>query len=503
MQEEQQAKQAEAEPKKKKGKKQEEEPPKDNKVVDIATRRKKKIAETAKEEAKPEESPEEDKPEESPEEAEKKEKEGAVRKREFSRFMTKGQFALLSDEDKAAYLDKFKSSSHKERPPRVKARPSSSIHDFSHEYTEEELQSMHEELQSELEGMNTENRASINRESIGAANDVSTDDLKEAGEDLRNNSEEIAEGVAKRFQNRPQLLKTGLSNLRKMWGTADTTPNEDDDEEHAEMKEMLSLKEKRQTRDMLTQVTKYALLGAGIVALAAAATPVAFVIGHVLFDMYGDDLMKRRDGSKDLEVDKAMMKNRKLQKENDLMKNAERERKEQIKAKLRAQREEEKRRKEEEEAEERAERLNEAAEDDQTKSDEEPLEPKEQEDADTKETDSDEDESELKVAASAHKNDLGTGIEYSHEDDANTLQEVIKHIGTYLETVDANTIRDNMRVAYGNKANHLVSESSAVFESIDAFASAFDGQVDGNFVVTASARYEYNETTGRYGHAKD
>lgn len=430
-----------------------------------------------------------------------KEKSQEVKKREFSRFMTKAQFALLSDEDKAAYLDKFKSSSHREKPPRIKPRPSRMIHDLN--FTEEELASMQQEMQDELASMNTENRASINRESITNLNDVSTDDLKEASEDIRNHSEEIAGDVAKRFQNRPRLFGAGLAGIRKLWsGEEEPSPSE-----------------KKASHRVMSQSVKLVLLGTGIIALAATASPLAMIIGAHIMESYGSRFMANKDKKKDDALDK-------LKEENSLMKQAERDRKEQLRAQIRAQKEEEKRR--EEQQEETEDRLEEAAETDQTKSDDgEPLEPKtqESEDGDSEEEEegsehvSDEDteddsskkkkkkdkkkKKKMKAESASHKNDLGTGIEYTHEDDFDTIHEIVKNIGQYLEDNDADTLRDHARVAYGKLASSLVSESSATYNSIDDLASAVNGQVEGNFVVTASARYEYNETTGRYGHAKD
>lgn len=456
----------------------------------------KKGKKEGKKEGKPKK--EKSKKEKEPEVEEQEEKEPEVKKRPFSRFMTKSQFALLSDEEKASYLDQFPGSSHKERPPRVKPRPSRMEHSL--DFTEEELASMHEEMQQELANMSTENRASINRESISHLNDVSTDDMREVGEDVRHHSEEIAEDVAKRFQRHPKLFGAGLSGIRKLWGG----------------EEEPSRAEKKAADKVLTQATKYVMLGAGVVALAAAASPVAMVVGALILDAYASKFFETKEDKKNEQLDK-------LKEENSLMKQAEKDRREQLRAKIRAQKEEEKRLAEQKE--ETEERLEEAAEDDQTRNDDEPLEPKtqeESEDGDSEEEDSeyvtDEKEEDsgkkkkkkdkkkkkkMKAESAAHKNDLGTGIEYTHEDDFDTIHQVVKSIGQFFEDNDADTLRDHARVAYGKLASNLVSESSATYNSIDALASAVNGQVEGNFVVTASARYEYNETTGRYGHAKD
>ena len=411
--------------------------------------------------------------------------EAPAKKREFSRFMTKGQYALLSDEDKAAYLDRFPGSSHRERPPRVKARPS--VHHFDlHDMSDEEADDFHKQLMDELDSMNTENRASINRESIGAMNDISTDDMKEIGEDLRNNAEEISEDVAKRFANRPNVLSRGLRNIRKMWTG----------------EEELSPKEQRHTNDMLNQCVKYAILGAGIVAVAAAAAPIGFVIGHIMLETWGREMFARRDRAKDDRNEKLSDENRKLKEENSTMKAAERDRKAQIKARQKALIEEEKKRKQEEE--ERQEEIKEQQEgveiDDTNEAEhEDPSDAQEAEDdAEDKE---EKDQPDMKVAAASHPQNE---IEYTHEDDQNTLVEVIRQIGVFLEGNTADDLRNHARVAYGQKASHLVSMSSdGVFSNIDELAAAAGGQVEGNFVVTASARYEFNEATGRYRNAED
>lgn len=426
-----------------------------------------------------------DQPEQT-EQLTKAEQQAEVKKREFSRFMTKGQYALLSDEEKAAYLDRFPSSSHKERPPRVKARPS--LHNFDlGDMTDEEAEDFHKQLMDEIDGMNTENRASINRESIGALNDVSTDDLREGAEDLRNNAEEVADDVAKRFANRPKLLSRGLQGIRKLWGG---------DEE-------LSPKEQRHTSDMMTQVAKYAIVGLGITALAVAASPAAFVIGHIMMETYGRELLARRDRRNDDRNEKLQEENSKLRDENSTMRAAERDRKAQIKARQKALLEEEKKRKEEEE--ERQEEIKEQQEN-PTGSEVDDSNEAENENPDAEETeDEDKDEKEarpdMKVAASAHPQNE---IEYTHEDDQNTLTELIRHIGTFLENHTADDIRNHARIAFGQKASHLVSLSSDDnFKCIEDLAIATNGQIEGNFVVTASARYEFNESTGRYRNAED
>lgn len=413
--------------------------------------------------------------------------EAPAKKREFSRFMTKGQYALLSDEDKAAYLDRFPGSTHKERPPRVKARPS--VHHFDlHDMSDDEADDFHKQLMDELEGMNTENRASINRESIGAMNDISTDDMKEMGEDLRNNAEEISEDVAKRFANRPNVLSRGLRNIRKMWTG----------------EEELSPKEQRHTNDMLNQCVKYAILGAGIVAVAAAAAPIGFVIGHIMLETWGREMFARRDRAKDDRNEKLSDENARLKEENSTMKAAERDRKAQIKARQKALIEEEKKRKQEEE--ERQEEIKEQQEgngeiDDTNEAEhEDPSDAQEAED-EAEDKDDEKGQPDMKVAASSHPQNE---IEYTHEDDQNTLVEVIRQIGVFLEGNTADDLRNHARVAYGQKASHLVSMSSdGVFSNIDELAAAAGGQVEGNFVVTASARYEFNEATGRYRNAED
>lgn len=420
--------------------------------------------------------------------APEKKEEAPAKKREFSRFMTKGQYALLSEEDKAAYLDRFPGSTHKERPPRVKARPS--MHQFDlHDMTDDEADDFHKQLMDELDGMNTENRASINRESIGAMNDVNTDDLKEAGEDLRNNAEEIADDVAKRFANRPNVLSQGLRNIRKMWTG----------------EEELSPKEQRNTNDALNQCVKYALLGAGIVALAVAASPMAFVIGHMMMESYGRELLARRDRSKEDAQDKLKDENAKLKEENGTMKAAERDRKAQIKARQKALLEEEKKRQQEEE--ERQEEIKEQQEgggeiDDTNEAEhEDPSDAQETEDEEAEDDKDEKGQPDMKVAASAHPQNE---IEYTHEDDQNTLTELIRHIGVFLEGHTADDLRNQARIAYGQKASHLVSLSTdGTFTNIGELAAAAGGQVEGNFVVTASARYEFNEATGRYRNAED
>lgn len=413
-----------------------------------------------------------------------------VKKRKFSRFMTKGQYALLSDEDKAEYLEQFPGSTHKVRPPRVKARPSRI--EFAHDdLTDEEADDFHRQLMEEIDSLNTENRASLNRESIGALNDVSTDDLREGAEDLKNNAEEVADDVAKRFANRPKLLSKGLSNIRKLWtGDEELTP-----------------KEKRQTRDTLTQAAKYAILSLGIVALATAASPAAFVIAHILMDQYGREFLAKRDRKNDERADKLSEENSKLREENSTMKAAERDRQAQIKARQKALIEEAKRRKEEEE-----ERQEEIQEKQEELSEENASDENAPETDDTNERDENEEQEEqekerpkgkpdLRVVAATHPQNE---IEYTHEDDQNTLTEIIRHIGTFLETTTADDLRDNARVAFGDKATHLVSMSSdGEFRSIEELAMAAGGQIEGNFVVTASARYEYNENTGRYRNAAD
>lgn len=431
-------------------------------------------------------------------------KEEPIKKREFSRFMTKGQYALLSDEDKAAYLDKFPGSTHKIKPPRVKARPSSVIHNLD-DMTDDEVESYHQELMAELDGVGTENKASINRESIGAINDVTTDDMKEAGEDIRVHADDIADDVAKRFANRPRLLQRGLSGLRKMWGASDVPPvppAPTGDPEEDERREEISIKEKRHTQEALTQIAKYVLIGAGIVALGVAASPLALVIAHVMLDAYGREILDKKDRSKDYALEDEKRKNEKIKKENKTMKAAEKDRLAQIKAKKKAIEQERKR--QEKEKKEKEEELAKRAEDDQTTSDDKEDAPEDEEVDDTvgdneDDIEDEEDEAEpLKVAASAQDE-----IEYSHEDDQNTLVEVIRQIGEYLESNTADDLRNNARIAFGDKASHLVSESSATYQSIEDLAKALNGTVDNNFVVTASARYEYSELTGRYNNATD
>jgi hypothetical protein len=417
-----------------------------------------------------------------------------VKKRAFSRFMTKGQYALLSDEDKAKYLEQFPGSTHKVRPPRVKARPSRMVFDHD-DLTDEEADDFHRQLMEEIDSLNTENRASINRESIGAMNDISTDDLREGAEDLKNNAEEVADDVAKRFANRPKLMARGLQGLRKLWGG----------------QEELTPKEKRQTADLATQATKYAIIGLGVVALAVAASPAAFVIAHVLMEQYGRDFLAKRDRSKDDRHDKLSDENSKLREENSTMKAAERDRQAQIKARQKALIEEAKRRKEEEE-----ERQEEIEEKQQELSDKPDDQEQDVEVDDTNEKEDDQEEQEepeekeeprakgkpdLRVVAATHPQNE---VEYTHEDDQNTLTEFIRHLGAYLETTTADDLRNHARIAFGDKANHLVSMSgNGEFRSIEELAMAAGGQIEGNFVVTASARYEYNENTGRYRNAAD
>ena len=412
----------------------------------------------------------------------KSKEEPPVKKRDFSRFMTKGQYALLSDEDKAAYLDRFPGSTHKIKPPRIKARPGRHDMDFIHDMSDEEADSFHAQLMEEIDGLNTENRASINRESIGAMNDVSTDDLKEGAEDLKNNAEEVADDVAKRFANRPKLLAKGLSSIRKLWGG----------------EEEPSPKEKRHAADTLTQITKYALLGAGIAALAVAASPAAFVIAHIMMETYGRGFLEKKKIQDDERYDKLKDENSKIKDENTTMKAAERDRKAQIKARQKALLDEEKKRKEEEE--ERQEEIKERQENptgddiDDTNEAEQDVPDSEKDDDEEKVED---DKPDMKVAASADS------FEHTHEDDQNTLTEVIRHIGEFLDNNTADDIRNHMRVALGDKANHLVSESASSYRCIEDLAVAMNGQIEGNFVVTASSRYVYNESTGRYGNATD
>lgn len=407
----------------------------------------------------PEQKPEKEKPEHD--------EKAPVKKRQFSRHVTRTQFAAMNDEDKAAYLERFPSSSHREMIPRVKSRPTRAVDAFA---SEEEEASYHAQLQAEIDSLSTETRASINRETIGAANDVTTDDLSEAGEDLRNNSEEVAGDVMKRFERQPKLLHRGLSAVRKLWSN---DPDEDKD---------LSPKEKRDMHAVVNNTIRLALLGAGIVALAAGATPIAMVLGATIMDNWGRNSLKM---SLDPEGDQQRKKDRAdeaRQKKRDAEKAAreeEREKKRQEKEK--AEKEEEKRKKKEKKKQEK----------EQARLDEKAKEQSEEaQDDEEKEDETEEEEEPMKAAASTDFDD----------ENSRTMKEIIKQVGEHMEQISGDHLRERMRAAYGEKASALVVTASGTANSIEELATLVGGTVEDGFVVTASARYEYNATTGRYNN---
>ena len=74
----------------------------------------------------------------------------------------------------------------------------------------------------------------------------------------------------------------------------------------------------------------------------------------------------------------------------------------------------------------------------------------------------------------------------------------MRHIAAFMQNVDRDSIADNMRFVYGEHAKGLTAQASGSCESIEELAARVNGTIEDNFVVTASARYEYNSTTGRY-----
>lgn len=207
-------------------------------------------------------------------------------------------FDALDDKDKEEYLKKYPKSVHKkafdalmakENPKLLRGTlPGTSlvtipVHGGA-QHSEKEARALrvqeHAQVEAQIQRLNKDGAAVINKHSIKAVAKIEPRDLKVASKAIDENRHQIIDVVGERIQENPKLFGRGLKALGKLFNGA----------------KKLRPKELRASKRVLVQVAMVALLGTGVMALSMGAAPIAVVASRMLYDVW---LEHHRGGNPD------------------------------------------------------------------------------------------------------------------------------------------------------------------------------------------------------------
>lgn len=110
----------------------------------------------------------------------------------------------------------------------------------------------------------------INKESVRSIQHITHDDMKAAGTAIALRQDDIIDAAFSSFEDKPTILAKGLNSVQKIFNG-----------------ENINYKERKTATQVIATFAKYAMLAAGVVAIATASAPAAFIIARMMHESWG------------------------------------------------------------------------------------------------------------------------------------------------------------------------------------------------------------------------
>ena len=198
--------------------------------------------------------------------------------------LSKSEFLKLSKGARERYLKLYPHSSHRflmhkgdpdnvENEQKKKEAPKTGAARFKEEDDIFEKRRKHAALRKDISEFNKSNVAVVNPSSLSALQEIKTDHLREAADGVGRNKKEIALAVQNQAKKQPHMFNRGLGAVRTLI-SGEQKPDE------------LSTTTKHALHKVLGSIATMAVLGAGVLAVGAAAGPLGVVLGVTMFNMW-------------------------------------------------------------------------------------------------------------------------------------------------------------------------------------------------------------------------